>query len=536
MKESILCLLQDSVKKYPDKIAFADQSRQITYREFWTEARKAGTFLAETHAKGLRNRPIAVIIDRNIDTLIAFFGIVFSGNFYASISMDLPEDRRNTIFKELDPLCIIDARNKGKVLEGTISLKGIISTAHIDDSLLDFIQSNSIDTDPLYTLFTSGSTGTPKGVLISHRSVLDLTDAFQDAFNFDSKCIFGNQAPFDFDVSVKDIYNSIYAGGTMHILPKKFFVMPKLLIEYLSLNKINTLIWAVSAVRILADIKAFNDSEYDIPLRYLMFSGEVMPVHVFNYWFENFPDAKFVNLYGPTEITCNCTYYTAARKFSDEEIIPIGKAFKNTRVFLLNDDNEIITKPNVSGELCVEGTGLALGYWNMPEKTASSFPQNPFLTEFGNRIYKTGDLAYFNDSMELCYSSRKDFQIKHFGHRIELQEIERTANTSPEINISCCVYDKENEHIILCFQGTADKKGILKHLSTRLPKYMLPHEFVYISHMPLTPHGKIDRKKLLNIALGKEKLNESDKTNIPDGLFRSSISMCVTASENLSRP
>ena len=497
MKESVLCLLNESANKFPQKIAFVDIDRKVTYSDFVSEAKKIGTFIAINYAKGLRNRPVAVIIDRNIDTLTAFFGIIFSGNFYTAISMDLPEDRRNLIIEELNPLCIIDARKKGAEISGAIKLSNIIESTQINEQLLKNIQDNSIDTDPLYTLFTSGSTGVPKGVLISHHSVLDLVEAFNDAFGFDSDCVFANQAPFDFDVSVKDIYNTLYVGGTMHIIPKKFFIMPKMLLTYLVENKINTLIWAVSAARILADIKAFDNPEYIFPLKYLMFSGEVMPIHVFNYWKKHFPKACFVNLYGPTEITCNCTYYKADREFSDDDIIPIGHAFRNTRVFLLDDNDKIITTPGISGELCVEGSGLALGYWKMEEKTASAFPQNPFLPEFGNRIYRTGDLAYYNESMELCYSSRKDFQIKHFGHRIELQEIERIANAVPNVDVSCCIYNKKSEHIILFYQGSEDKKHITRYLAKKLPKYMIPHEFINMPTLPLTNHGKIDRKKLL---------------------------------------
>ncbi len=506
MRESVLCLLEESAANYPEKIAISDEKRSLTYTELVLEAKKVGSWIAKNRAFGERNRAAAVLIDRNVETLIAFFGILYSGNFYASIGPDFPEDRRNSIINSLDPVCIIDARKRGKDVEGAVRIAEIMEKSNVEEDVLSEIREDVIDTDPLYTIFTSGSTGVPKGVLISHKSVLDLTDAFKDAFDFDENCVFGNQAPFDFDVSVKDIYNSLAVGGTVHIIPKKMFAMPGMMAEYLSERGINTLIWAVSAANIISRFDVFGDesSENRINLRYLMFSGEVMPVHTLTYWQEHFPFARFVNLYGPTEITCNCTYYEVKRCFADDEIIPIGRSFRNTRVFLLDEDGKKITKPNVAGELCVEGTGLALGYWNMSEKTAEAFPQNPFLTGFGNRIYRTGDLARYDKNGELCYVARKDFQIKHFGHRIELQEIERNINAAPNVERCCCVYDQKNEKIICCYEGQEGRDEIIKVLSAKVPKYMFPQKFVFYVKLPLTAHGKIDRKKLLEMAVRDE--------------------------------
>lgn len=208
-------------------------------------------------------------------------------------------------------------------------------------------------------MFTSGSTGTPKGVVIKHHSVLDLIKQFKREFSFDENSIFGNQAPFDFDVSVKDLYSTIYNGATLVIIPKICFMFPSKLIEYINENNINTAIWATSVYRIVENMKGLDKAKIQT-LKIAMFSGDVMPTRVLNYWKKNQPNMRYVNLYGPTEITCNCTFYRVDRDFDDKEILPIGNAFKNTKILLLDEDNKLITQQGIQGEICVRGSSLAL--------------------------------------------------------------------------------------------------------------------------------------------------------------------------------
>lgn len=162
-------------------------------------------------------------------------------------------------------------------------------------------------------------------------------EQFAVAFDFQNEEVFAGQAPFDFDVSVKDIYNVIRNGCTLEILPQSFFVMPKKLLAYLKERQVTTLIWAVSALSVLATLKVL-DKGVEAPLRKILFSGEVMPMKVLSYWRKHLPEAMYVNLYGPTEITCNCTYYIVDREFTELETLPIGKPFPNTEILLLTEE------------------------------------------------------------------------------------------------------------------------------------------------------------------------------------------------------
>ncbi|EJX01844.1 amino acid adenylation domain-containing protein, partial [gut metagenome] len=331
-----------------------------------------------------------------------------------------------------------------------------------DGPLLSHIRSRHIDTDPLYAIYTSGSTGTPKGVLVCHRSVIDLVEQFATCFAFDENEIFGNQAPFDFDVSVKDIYSTLRNGATLCIITQRMLSFPKELIPYMNEKKITTVIWAVSALALTASFKGL---EKEVPryLKKIMFSGEVMPVKVLNYWREKLPEAMYVNLYGPTEITCNCSYYKVDREFSLGESLPIGCPFPNTDLFVLNEKNELAGEDEI-GEICVRGTSLALGYYRNPEATRKSFCQNPLNSCYPELIYRTGDLGRYHKG-ELYYVTRRDFQIKHMGHRIELGEIEGILDGLEYISRSCCIYDGEREKIYMFYEAekACDRK-IIKDL------------------------------------------------------------------------
>ena len=212
-------------------------------------------------------------------------------------------------------------------------------------------------------------------------------------------------------------------------------------------------------------------------------------------WRKFLPDVLYANLYGPTEITDACTYYIVDREFTDEEPLPIGKAMPNTDILVLNDKNEPVAGEE-SGELCVRGTSLSMGYYNNPEKTREAFVQNPLNPYVSELIYRTGDIVKYNEYGELIYLSRKDFQIKHMGHRIELGEIETAVSSLEEISLCCCLYDERRQKIVLFIEGELEKAYINEKISHLVPEYMLPNKLITLEQMPINANGKIDRVKL----------------------------------------
>lgn len=498
---NILEWLEAAAKEHPDRIAFADADQEINYAKLQRLAKTIGCRIvdqAKRRGETWRNRPIAVLIDRNVESLILFMGILYSGNFYVPLDDIMPPKRISLILDTLHPVLVIDSKEQTKLQAENMTSYSELTQGEADsEERLAAIRANALDTDPLYVIFTSGSTGTPKGVVVNHRSIIDLAEQFSKTFSFPKEAVFGNQAPFDFDVSAKDIYNSLYHAGTVQIVPKQYFVLPLQLIPYLNERRVNVIIWAVSALRIVSNFKVFENC---IPkyLSLIMFSGEVMPVKDLKYWQAALPEAQFVNLYGPTEITCNCSYYMIDREFADTETLPIGRAFRNTEMFLLHQETGgQITESGQTGEICVRGTCLAMGYYYNPEKTTEAFVQNPLQNAYPETIYKTGDLGYYSESGELMFIGRKDFQIKHMGHRIELGEIETAVNALSFIDIGCCIYDEVQEKIVLCYQAAEScDKRIVQGLSEMLPKFMWPNRYLFLEQMPMNKNGKIDRTLL----------------------------------------
>lgn len=505
MVTNVLDLLEATESKYPDKISFLDNRSEISFSGLVTEAKRYGSFIAN-YLKNKTNNPIVVLVDRNVETIVSFFSILYSGNFYVPIDNKSPIERLNIIFENLAPVAVFIFSSEEKELLEKISYEGLVINFYdevvnkfsIDENMLQSIRKKMIDIDPVYSIYTSGSTGIPKGVIISHRGVIDLSSWLETSFAFTDKDSLGNQTPFYFDGSVKDIYITVRTGATTNIIAKKYFSFPKLLIQFLNEKKVTSILWATSAVNLIANNNSLEENKL-FTVKKVFFAGEVMFGKQLNYWIRHLKDAKFVNLYGPTEVTVDCSFYSVERDFLDHEPIPIGNSCKNKDLLILNEKNEMVQIDQI-GELCVRGTGLALGYYNNAEKTNEVFVQNPLNKRFNDLIYRTGDLVKLNSFNEILFISRKDFQIKHMGNRIELGEIESVINSLDDIHYNACIYDEVNEKIILFYNTHSESElNIQLLLKDKLPKYMFPNTTIYIKEMPFNRNDKIDRIKLKSL-------------------------------------
>lgn len=504
--KNVLEYLEHSAMCHPDKIAVDDGNIRYTYRELLELSRRIGS--AISHKVSIE-QPIPVMMDKSADALAIFMGIVQAGCFYVPVNPVQPDVRIAQILNTLQASVIVtlpefEERIRMAGFEGSICYAEALEGSEIEKERLFAIREQTIDTNILYAIFTSGSTGVPKGVLVSHRAVLDFIGYFTEIFEIGSEDVIANQAPFDFDVSVKDIYSAFRTGATLVIVPTALFSTPPLLLDYLCEKKATVLIWAVSA---LCLISALRGLDYKVPdnVKKILFSGEAMPVKQLNIWRKHLPGTQFVNLYGPTEITCNCTYYRIEREFEENEKIPIGRPFPNRKVFLLSEENERIMEPGVSGEICVMGTSLANGYFNNPKQTEKSFVPSPFQSNYLEPMYRTGDLASYNEAGELCFEGRRDFQIKHMGHRIELEEIELAINAMDGVDRGYCVFDQDRNRIIAYYIGELPKNEVRARLLEKLPSYMVPNLFQQIEKIPMTKNGKIDRSFYLRQKAGKKK-------------------------------
>lgn len=495
--KSILEYLENSAERFPGKCAFADENRSCSFLELKEAGQKAGSVLAQ---KRCLRKPVVLLMEKSVRTIQIMMGVVYAGGFYVILDAAQPVERLNRILDTLDAKILVTASEHEEYahklrFSGEILREEDLGKGEIDNEALEEISCCQKDVDPLYVLFTSGSTGTPKGVVVAHRSVIDFIDVFTKTFAITEEDVLGNQAPLDFDVSVKDIYSGLKTGASVQLIPKQYFSIPMRLLDFLEERKVTNLTWAVSALTVLS---LMNGLSYKVPpdIRRIMFSGETMPIRHLNYWRQYYPDVLFVNLYGPTEITCNCTYYKIDRPFETGQTIPIGKPFPNETVFLLDEEDHLVTEPDVNGEICVSGTALAMGYYHNPEQTQKAFVQNPLNKNYQEMIYRTGDLGYYDGAGELCFASRKDFQIKHMGHRIELGEIESALEKVEQIRRSCCLFDEKRNKIVCCYQGNIGKKEVSIEAGKYLPGYMVPNIFRQMDELPITKNGKIDRNGL----------------------------------------
>lgn len=493
IENNVLEYLEKSAELYPDKIAVKDDYLESTYKELYMRAKQIGTALTDYTTV---RKPVVVFMEKCVEALNLFLGIAYAGCFYVLIDPTYPAHRIEQILNLLDTEIIITTKKYADILTHIKTDKTVLDydliNVEISEEKLASVRMQATDMDPLYCNFTSGSTGTPKGVLVSHGSVIDFIDQFTGIFDITSEDVFANQAPFDFDVSVKDIYSCLKTGATLVIIPRQFFMFPQEVMDRIEANNVTVLVWAVSAMCMVSRLHALK---YKAPqsIRQIMFSGEKMPIKQLDRWMSFYPDARFVNLYGPTEITCNCTYHILDRSYNEDEIIPIGKPFPNEKVFLLND-GQIITEANVSGELCVAGRALALGYYKNEEITARSFVNNPANPDYPERIYKTGDLAFYGEDGLLYFSGRKDFQIKHMGHRIELEEIELYLNAVPGVEQCCCFFDDVKNKVVAFYVGDSEKRFIIDSLKEKVQEFMIPNVFVHLDELIYSNNGKIDRK------------------------------------------
>lgn len=492
MQRNVLEYLESTVKRKPEKTAYANDETSLTFQEVYDRARAVGTYLS---LEGIYKEPVIVFMKKQPDSIAAFYGIIYGGNYYVPLDEEMPRERISLILRKLNPRAVICDRTTKKLVSSLIQEKIILYEEAIKttplEQLLTCIRKRAIDTDPVYIVFTSGSTGVPKGVIACHRSVIDYIENLSEILQINEATVFGNQTPLYVDACLKELYPTIKFGATTFLIPKSLFRFPVKLVEFLNRYKINTICWVVSA---LTMISSFGTLDKIIPefLHTIAFGSEVFPIKQFNLWRKALPEARFFNLYGPTEATGMSCYYYVDRDFALDEVMPIGGPFHNTEILLLNENNEI-PELGAQGEICIRGTALTLGYYYDFERTNEVFTQNPLNHSYPELIYRTGDLGKYNDRGELMFISRKDNQIKHMGHRIELGEIENAVNSLEKIISACCLFDKEKKKIILYYTGSLDTVEIIKDLKEKLPRYMLPNKVEVLEDMPLTSNGKIDR-------------------------------------------
>lgn len=498
---SAVGLLERAAVKFADNIAVEHDEKQITYKEYRLISRKIGSALIKEQ---MNRQPVIVYLPKSIMAITSFMGAMYAGCPYAPVDSHIPMERLKKIIDSLKPAAIItddllkQNLNSLNLGETKVLIYNELEKCQIDDNAIEKSLLSVISTDPIYIIYTSGSTGTPKGVTIAHCGITDYAQWLIDTFNFDSQTVMASQAPFYFDNSTFDIYGSLKCGGKLVLIPDNLLLFPNKLPQFLKEKEITSIFWVPTVMINVANSGALDGIELP-KLKNIAFAGEVMPNTQLNIWRKHLPNCSYANLYGPTEITDVCCYYIVDREFKDNEPLPLGKACENMKVIILNDENKEV-KIGEKGELCVIGSGVAIGYWNSPEITEKAFVYNPLSTNYREIMYRTGDLASYDENGLIMFHGRRDNQVKIKGNRIELGEIEKAAMCIDGVENAAAIFDQPNERIVLFVEAvqTLPFRRFNMALKNYIPQYMLPAKLVVMDKLPHTANDKIDRIALKN--------------------------------------
>lgn len=488
---------------YPAAIAIRDGDVSVSFAELKVNETKLADWIATTYKT--TRRPVAVFLPKCAHTIMADLAIIHSGNAYMNMDVKTPPERLANVLKQAQPLAIItNAKYRGVIepIAGEVPIALVEDLDKLEakdgaDERLNAIIEQGIDTDPLCLINTSGSTGTPKCVVLNHRSFFDFMECSFETWQLEDGLVVGSLSPVIFDIYSFELCLLVAKRATMVLIPDSWAMFPVKILELLRQEKVSWIFWVPTIMVNMANMGLLE--KMPLPdLKMVWFAGEVFPTKQFNVWKKNLSWARFVNLYGPIEITLDCTWFEVTRDFRDDEPLPIGFPCRNTDILILNADNKPVVDDE-EGELCVRGTSLAMGYYNNPEKTAAAFTQNPLNTAYPEIIYRTGDIVSRNERGEIMFKGRKDTLIKHSGYRIELGEIEHVIiNTLKLVPNGCIVYNKSEKVIVFFYEGEREitPAEFRKAIGQVLPKYMIPSDFRHLAELPRGGTGKIDRALL----------------------------------------
>ncbi len=474
----------------PGAPAFCDTDETLTFSDVARISDAAGSALIR---RGASHEAILIFTGRSAREIALFFAVWKAGCFYVPVDAEMGENRIRSILERVRPRFAIADEPGAKLLSaygfsGETLDPGALIAESPDCGALNAVQRAMLDVDPAYLVFTSGSTGAPKGVVGCHRAVCDYAAQITNTLRVNETDVFAMQAPLYVDACLKEILSALLCGSSAVLVPKRLFMTPVPLVRFLNEHRVTALCWVVPALTLISALHTFDEI---VPehLRIVAFGSEVMPPKQLRIW-QRHVAARYINLYGPTECTGMSCSYEVDRTFEDGERIPIGRAFDNAEIFLLDETDRCADE----GEICIRGTSVTFGYYRDPERTAKAFVQNPLNPDYPETVYRTGDLGRWNARGELEFLGRKDDQIKHMGHRIELGELEAAAKSIEGVNAACAVFDRERSILGLVYTGAIERTALLVELRRRVPEYLLPKMSRCVDALPLTQNGKTDRK------------------------------------------
>jgi amino acid adenylation domain-containing protein len=517
-------------RKYPSHVALDISDCATTYGELADLSGRIASALLDVE----RPRPKlgAVFATRSKTAYAGVLGTLLSGAGYVPLNPKFPLRRNAQMLAASQARTLVVGAECMSQLPELLAASSVVLTVIIpeledmralrdaqprhtyvgaSDLALYVSRDRPPDVDPAeiaYLLFTSGSTGDPKGVMVSHSNVLAFLDAMWARYEIVPSDRFSQTFDLTFDLSAFDVFASLGRGASLHCLPTETLMVPD---EYIRSHQLTVWFSVPSVGMMLRKLRRLTPNAFP-SLRWALFCGERLPSVVAADWQRASPSATVENLYGPTEATIACTLYRWSSKSLSEcvdGVVPIGVPYPGMSAVIV-DEKLGRCFDGVKGELCMKGPQVTHGYWQDPRKTAERFVEMPWFSGPDNRWYRTGDLAYIDDTGQLIHAGRNDDQVKLRGFRIELPEVEHAVREAAATSFAVVLpYPSDATGLqgltAVIAQTNASEDEILRSVRLRLPEYMVPQNFLFVAEMPLNANGKIDRPALL------QRLRENDK-------------------------
>lgn len=515
-------LLTETAARQPEHEAVRLLDEALTYGQL---DRLSNQIAHSLIANGvMRGDRVGIYLHKSPSAIAAIFGIMKTGACYIPVDANAPGPRLEEIGRQcafralitshglyqklgssfhhecpMNAIFFVDNAPEAKLPLPTLTFTDDLAEQSGEDPAVPVI-----DNDLAYILFTSGSTGVPKGVMLSHLNALTFVNWGCETFDITADDRLSNHAPFNFDLSVFDIFVAIKAGAAISLVPEGLAVFPLQLSSFIQDQRI-TVWYSVPMVLTLLQARGKLEERDLSALRWVLFAGEVFPTKHLRTLMEKLPHPRYANLYGPTE-TNVCAYYEVEPLSPDQTApIPIGKACANTDLIPINPAGKSVVTINEEGLLYARGSTVMQGYYGRPEASAACFIPNPFAAGREEKLYCTGDWVTLDEKGNYLFVGRKDHMIKTRGYRVELGEIEAVMVAHPAVDeaVALPIPDEAIGNAIHAVVTIADSQSLdatklKQHCAEKLPAYMVPEKIEFRDSLPRTDNGKIDRRRLVS--------------------------------------
>jgi amino acid adenylation domain-containing protein len=499
-EQNVARLFELQAEKTPDRVAFIDGERRLSYGELNRRANRLAHRLSQRDLR--EESTAAVCVRRSMDMMVALLAVVKAGGVYVPIDPELPSERMAMMLSDSKAGFILTEHS----LSGRVSgLKAEVICLDSDWHEIETYDSSNLPHGPggdaaLYLIYTSGSTGRPKGVVGTQGATINRFRWMWDAFPFEAGEVCSLKTSLSFVDSVWECFGPLLAGVPAVMIPESIVSDTEALVSRLKQERVTRIVLVPSLLESIVENYS-NLGELVPDLRFWVCSGEALSSQLAKSFHAAVPGGLLVNLYGCSEVAGDVTYHAAERTASIRPV-PIGRPVANTQIYIL-DEQMNPCGVGLPGQVYVGGAHLARGYWERPGETADRFVPNPFATGAGQRLYRTGDLGRYASNGEIEYLGRLDYQLKVRGYRIESGEIESVLAQHPNVRMIQVVAadagssgKKLVAYVVLNEAGESAIRDLYDYAARILPSYMIPSAFVPLEKFSLLPNGKIDRRAL----------------------------------------